>query len=82
MTQNCIQKVARALARAYALGWKNHAEHVGESPAHLTPDQWAEANADAFLAEATAALAPEQRPKGLTLVEVFAREEAAKRAKD
>ena len=47
-----IRKVATALARAYAAGWKEGKNHV------LTAEEWAEVNWESFCVEAVEALTP------------------------
>jgi len=52
-----VRPVSRALAHAYACGWKQHAQLVGEMQG-MTPDEWADANAEMFTQEATDAIWP------------------------
>lgn len=49
-----VESVAHMLAKAHATGWKLHARYVGEP--ETSEDQWADANAQMFTAEARSAI--------------------------
>lgn len=46
------EKLATLLAEQYSLGWKAHAEHIGEPPPFISPKQWAKCNFESFRGEA------------------------------
>lgn len=47
------EKLATLLAEQYAIGWKSHAEHIGEPAPLLGPKQWAKCNWESFKNEST-----------------------------
>lgn len=51
--QRLVQALALLIAEQYALGWKAHAEHVGEM-AGMPAKTWAECNWQSFTEEASA----------------------------
>lgn len=50
--ENLKEKLATLLAEQYALGWKSHAEHIGEPTPLLGPKEWARCNWGSFKNEA------------------------------
>ena len=55
LLDSLVQPVSRALARAYACGWR-HRTQLTEEPKGPTPDEWADANSMMFTQEAGDAL--------------------------